>query len=794
MATNEMDLELRIDRIHTISTDFCTQADLKDIEDDGEEENVDIRVFNLMESLYPDNQIIAQKKKKEPVYKLIKSKNETGNMGKSDVTLFNYFNNRSIDILIENKYDKTKDNPIDEAIGYCNDINSSGEYMCRIAIGFNPYSNCPIITKILSTEGTWEDLIINGEVINGFIGQEILQLVYNNAGITTFNLKVKEEQHFTRTDFRNILGNKNHKVGLYSIYAYMSDLATKDELKISFTIAFISLKVILEKQEMLKKDIIDNSGKKVVWRNSDLPLDLSINSLRTIVDIKEACKSICGDTADEELKTKYGSIFQMNDNLTFNDLIDKIRKTENKDKPNPADSVIHSIKKTIDLIKPQNDYEYDFDLFGEVYEAFADDKTKKTLGTYFTKRHIIKPLVNIFLKPSDMEKIIKHEKTLCDPFCGTGGMLTESFKHIRSYCNEKYPDLNTSEIASNVIYGFDILDVNVSKTKINMILAEDGYSVIDCRNTLTSFGKKEKNIPRNFDYIITNVPYGDGSEDGIVKNIDKTKKVENRTDDATIMKNRINTFEENNNIQKLEYNALIKVVQLLNYGGRGLVIVPDGLLENPSYSKMREWFLVKCKIETIISLPKYAFAPYTKEKTYAIIFQKRRIDDEETLVEKIDDLDEDEKIYAYIIDNDGYANSDKQYETNLKDNNGKPKHNELASYTDAYCKFNISVMEQICKSHKEDVEKHYNEWGEIIPGKKYGYIYIKDILKDFYYKDESEVDANKIYRLNLLPEKYFRSNKLENMTLEELIKQREVIEKELQKVFNGGAEECTLEK
>lgn len=721
---SKITLEMKSDRINSIISDYCTQDDLKDIEKDSQEEMVDIRVFNLMETMYPDNIIVAQNKKNEPVYKLLKSKQHDGKRGRSDITLFNYFENNSIDIMIENKFDKTKGNPINEAIEYCNNINESGIYTCRVAVGFNLYDNSQLITKVLDENGNWSDLKINGKVINGFIGQEILQLIYSHAGVTEFDFKVKIEEKYTRGEFKKILDSD-----LPIIFRKMSDIASDDALKISFTIAFISLKVILEKQEDLKNNIVDEIGRRVVWRNSNEKIDLnSINALRNVNDIKLAVKAIVGDTASRELRDKYKDIFDL-DKYTFNELIDKILKTEAKNKVSTDKSSIMKMKLVLDKIKRQTNYHYEFDLFGEVYESLANNKTKSDLGQYFTKRHIIRPLVNMMLRPNDLEGIINKYKKICDPFCGTGGMLTESFKHIRTYCNEKYPSLDTSEIAKKVIYGYDVIESNVGKTKINMTLAEDGYSVIEQRDSLTTLNQEEC-----FDYIITNVPYGAGESDGIVHNISDVKVIKENDDKAKII-NRIRTFERDNNTQKLEYNSLIKVVQLLKEGGKAIVIVPDGLLENPSFSKMREWLLVKCKIDMIISIPKYAFAPYTKEKTYALFLQKRISYDEEQ-VECLLDIPKDERIYAYILDNDGYANSDKQYETSLRDDKGVPKHNEVTEYFDNNGDFHISILEQICKSRQEDTEEHFNEWGEKINGKKYGYIDVQTILKDYYYRTE----------------------------------------------------------
>lgn len=769
---SKITLEMKSDRINSIISDYCTQDDLKDIEKDSQEEMVDIRVFNLMETMYTDNIIVAQNKKNEPVYKLLKSKQHDGKRGRSDITLFNYFENNSIDIMIENKFDKTKGNPINEAIEYCNNINESGIYTCRVAVGFNLYDNSQLITKVLDENGNWSDLKINGKVINGFIGQEILQLIYSHAGVTEFDFKVKIEEKYTRGEFKKILDSD-----LPIIFRKMSDIASDDALKISFTIAFISLKVILEKQEDLKNNIVDEIGRRVVWRNSNEKIDLnSINALRNVNDIKLAVKAIVGDTASRELRDKYKDIFDL-DKYTFNELIDKILKTEAKNKVSTDKSSIMKMKLVLDKIKRQTNYHYEFDLFGEVYESLANNKTKSDLGQYFTKRHIIRPLVNMMLRPNDLEGIINKYKKICDPFCGTGGMLTESFKHIRTYCNEKYPSLDTSEIAKKVIYGYDVIESNVGKTKINMTLAEDGYSVIEQRDSLTTLNQEEC-----FDYIITNVPYGAGESDGIVHNISDVKVIKENDDKAKII-NRIRTFERDNNTQKLEYNSLIKVVQLLKEGGKAIVIVPDGLLENPSFSKMREWLLVKCKIDMIISIPKYAFAPYTKEKTYALFLQKRISYDEEQ-VECLLDIPKDERIYAYILDNDGYANSDKQYETSLRDDKGVPKHNEVTEYFDNNGDFHISILEQICKSRQEDTEEHFNEWGEKINGKKYGYIDVQTILKDYYYRTEEEIESNKEYRLNLLPEKYLRPKEFENLTLEKLIKKREELSEDIKDLIN----------
>ena len=55
-----------------------------------------------------------------------------------------------------------------------------------------------------------------------------------------------------------------------------------------------------------------------------------------------------------------------------------------------------------------------------------------------------------------------------------------------------------------------------------------------------------------------------------------------------------------------------------------------------------------------IFLLKFVFAPYTKWKTYVIFIEKR-----DKILETIEEIiRKNEKIWCYIVDNDGYANSE----------------------------------------------------------------------------------------------------------------------------------------
>ena len=158
----------------------------------------------------------------------------------------------------------------------------------------------------------------------------------------------------------------------------------------------------------------------------------------------------------------------------------------------------------------------------------------------------------------------------------------------------------------------------------------------------------------------------------------------------------------------------------------------------------------KSEIESIISLPKFAFAPYTKEKTYALFFRKK-----DNKITKI----QNKPIWMYIIDNDGYANSDKRFPTKLKNDNGKWLHDELSSWVNNEGDEQSSILEKYW--NKFDDQNKPSSWidekGKELKLKKGGFIEIKNINEGNYF--------------NLLPEKHLRPYEPNYITLEELSKE-----------------------
>ena len=372
-----------------------------------------------------------------------------------------------------------------------------------------------------------------------------------------------------------------------------------------------------------------------------------------------------------------------------------------------------------------------FDLFGAVYEMFADAKEKKEFGAYFTRRHYTHIFAKLLLRN---EKYFNKEKnfSILDPACGTGGFLTEGFKVLRN----AYLSTNTlnksseSFLADECFWGIDVKGENISRTKLNMFLVGDGHTHMKDFNTLTEweFDKGQK-----WQYIMTNPPVGAGT----VK-ADSTVVSSNRTEIA----------------------FLYRIIKLLEDGGRVCVLLPDGVLENPSYDKLRKDLLGKCLIEAIISLPKFAFAPYTKEKMHAVFFTKRN--------EKVTKIQQ-EPIWMYIIDNDGLANSDKRFPTKLRNNRNGWMHDEISGWVSTDGDEMVGLLEERWMKFDDKADngtEWINEKGQKVKLRKGGFVDISEIAKDATY-------------YCLLPEYYLRPYEPNYITIAQLNDEIKKIEDEI---------------
>jgi type I restriction enzyme M protein len=132
-------------------------------------------------------------------------------------------------------------------------------------------------------------------------------------------------------------------------------------------------------------------------------------------------------------------------------------------------------------------------VFEELIRIGAEQSNEEA-GEHFTPREVIKLMVNLLLSPeADLGK--SHVvKTIYDPACGTGGMLSVAEKHIR--------DLN--KYAKPLLYGQDLNDEAWAVCRSDMLIKGEEADNIKNGDTFVNDGfPKEK-----FDYMLANPPFG----------------------------------------------------------------------------------------------------------------------------------------------------------------------------------------------------------------------------------------------------------------------------------------------
>ena len=598
----------------------------------------------------------------------------------------------------------------------------------KLGIPFFGVTNCRTTYFYNTIKG--EKLKLNGNLISEFQTLDVFRIIRKklneNPGLIDIKMGVDSLSSVSEAVFNKKLWELKEE--------YREIDFENNTQKIDFTIGMIALEYYEEKAE------IDNKKNSSLQYWSDGKQYIS--QLGENVTMANMLKTMLISYIDR--LTSDDSDFK-----EFSQLLIKVRDLISGNKAIISSTQLQSIYSIIDSMKPMHGT--GFDLFGAVYENFANSKEKKDFGEYFTRRHYAHVFAELLLKDEDVYKEIK----IIAPACGTGGMLTESFKVLKY--NYEYSGTYTKEVAKylseSCFYGIDIRSENISRSRLNMFLVGDGHTNMFSDNSL----KPEKTIGKQiltngqYDYVITNPPYGAGT---ILAETDV-----------------LNSY-------RMEVSFIYKIIDLLKINGKACIITPDGILENPSFKKLREELMQVCHIEAIISLPKFAFAPYTKEKTYAIFLQKKHERVYNALIdEKIGKKNlptgkmQSTPIWMYIIDNDGFANSDKRFPTRLRDANQCWFHDEVSGYSDNDGIEQKSILVQRWKSYDDNLSngtEWRNEKGQIIKQRKGGFIQLATIKNDSY--------------LTLLPEKYLRPFEQRYVNEEEFSEELDNIEKSYKKI------------
>jgi len=132
-------------------------------------------------------------------------------------------------------------------------------------------------------------------------------------------------------------------------------------------------------------------------------------------------------------------------------------------------------------------------VFEELIRIGAEQSNEEA-GEHFTPREVIKLMVNLLLSPETDLRKSHVVKTIYDPACGTGGMLSVAESYIRNLNSDAQPHL----------FGQDWNDEAYGICRADMLIkGEDSDNIKpDCTFEKDGFPREK------FDYMLANPPFG----------------------------------------------------------------------------------------------------------------------------------------------------------------------------------------------------------------------------------------------------------------------------------------------
>ncbi len=228
-------------------------------------------------------------------------------------------------------------------------------------------------------------------------------------------------------------------------------------------------------------------------------------------------------------------------------------------------------------------------LFGDIYENLLRNlQSAGNYGEFYTPRAITEIMTEI-VNPRLGEKVL-------DPACGTGGFLTSAIENIRKQDVHSVDDLKVLESS---IQGQELKPLPFMLCVTNLILHDIEVPNILYTDSLnrvyTSIGAKDR-----VDIILANPPFGASVSDGVETNYPAQFRT---TESADLF--------------------LLLMIRYLKNGGRAAIVLPDGSLTGDGVKqRIRQEFLEKCNISTIVRLPNSVFQPYASVATNLLFFTK----------------------------------------------------------------------------------------------------------------------------------------------------------------------------
>jgi type I restriction enzyme M protein len=263
-------------------------------------------------------------------------------------------------------------------------------------------------------------------------------------------------------------------------------------------------------------------------------------------------------------------------------------------------------------------------VFEELIRIGAEQSNEEA-GEHFTPREVIKLMVNLLLEPEDDLNKSDVVKTIYDPACGTGGMLSVAEEYIRQLNSEARP----------LLYGQDWNDEAWAVCKSDMLIKGEDADNIIREDTFTrdGFNRDEEGNKWTFDYMLANPPFG-------VEWKQQQKYIQDEADNLGFSGRFGAGTPRINDGALLFLQHMISKMRPVAMGGSRIGIVFNG---SPLFtgdagsgeSEIRRWIIENDWLEAIVALPEQLFYN-TGISTYIWVITNRKADERKEKVQLID--------------------------------------------------------------------------------------------------------------------------------------------------------------
>ena len=251
-------------------------------------------------------------------------------------------------------------------------------------------------------------------------------------------------------------------------------------------------------------------------------------------------------------------------------------------------------------------------VFEELIRVGAEQANEEA-GEHFTPREVIRLMVNLILSPeTDLNKA-GTVKTIYDPACGTGGMLSVADEFLKEHNNAIQP----------ILFGQDYNDESWAICKSDILIKGEGADRIVRGNSFTqdAYGIRDDGQRYTFDYMLANPPFGVEW---------KNEQTEIKREHSTLGYNgRFGAgLPRINDGSLLFLQHMLSKMRPVEQGGSRMAVVFNG---SPLFtgdagsgeSEIRRWIIENDWLEAIVALPDQLFYN-TGITTYVWVLTNRK--------------------------------------------------------------------------------------------------------------------------------------------------------------------------